>query len=621
MPAQLSQTVDVETPELVVLTYTIAGVGSRALAALIDYLICIAAIIVGTIGIAQFDRTPGVSPAPAASGAWVLAVMGIVLFVILWLYYVLFEALADGQTPGKRVMHLRVVRDGGLAINFESSAVRNLVRIVDMQPAFFYAVGLTSLVVNSRGKRLGDLAAGTLVVKEALIPQTIESTPVRTLRHALPLSLSARLSENEYALLDRFVQRRMEFDTDRRTMLAKGLVDRLRGALDEQADKSPVNALVRLHEDERSARARGVASRNDVGAARERHAIVAINSPRWRKFSNRLEALRGSGLKSLDENGVREFVQEYRELAADLARLRTATRGTDSAELFFLNRLVASAHSLLYRRRSISLSRVVQFLFAEVPAEVRRSVRPIMLATALLFVPVVIAARAVIVKPSLIPTMLSPGMIARADSGVQNAKEGKGYIDDPQVLRPIMASRVITNNVQVTFGAFAFGITAGVATAYVLVNNGISIGSVIGLYLTKDIGHLVFGFMAPHGVLELTAIVIAGGAGFLLAAGMLIPGQRTRKRALVENGRRAIRLIAASTFLLVFAGAIEGFISPNANISLTGKFVFSAATAVVLLAYLRPWAGWLTTRRRDSSIPDTDSPRSLSSLSAIHPAQ
>lgn len=621
MPAGLSQTVDVETPELVVLTYTVAGVGSRALAALIDYLICVGSIVALIIGLAQFDGSPGASKSPPATAVWVLAVTGIFVFAVLWLYYVLFEALADGQTPGKRIMHLRVVRDGGLAINFESSAVRNLVRIVDMQPAFLYAVGLTSLVVNSRGKRLGDLAAGTIVVKEALIPQTIESAPARSTRNAVPLSFSARLSENEYALLDRFVQRRMEFDTDRRTTLAKGLVERLRGALDEQADQAPVNALVRLHEDERSARARGVASRNDVGAARERHAIVAINSPRWRKFSNRLEALRGSGLKSLDEKGVREFVQEYRELAADLARLRTATRGTDSAELFFLNRLVANAHSLLYRRHSISLSRVVQFLFADVPAEVRRSVRPIMLATALLFVPVLIAARAVVVKPSLIPTLLSPSMIARADSGVENAKNGKGYIDDPQVLRPIMASRVITNNVQVTFGAFAFGMTAGVATAYVLVNNGVSIGSVIGLYLTRDIGHLVFGFMAPHGVLELTAIVIAGGAGFLLAAGMLIPGQRTRKRALVENGRRAIRLIAASTFLLVFAGSIEGFISPNANISLNGKFVFSAVTAVVLLAYLRPWAGWRATRRRGSSIPDIDSPRSLSSLSAIHPAQ
>lgn len=619
MPAQLSQTVDVETPELVVLTYTVAGVGSRALAALIDYLICVAAMIIGIIGLTQFDRLPGQSK--DASGAWVLAALGIFQFAILWLYYVLFEALADGQTPGKRVMHLRVVRDGGLAINFESSAVRNLVRIVDMQPAFFYAVGLTSLVVNSRGKRLGDLAAGTLVVREALIHQAIESAPIRTERNALPLSLSARLSENEYALLDRFVQRRMEFDADRRLALARGLVERLRAALGEDADKAPINALVRLHEDERSARARGVASRNEVGAARERHAIVAINSPRWRAFATRLEGLRGQGLKSLDEKGVREFVQEYRELASDLARLRTATRGTDSSELFFLNRLVATAHSLLYRRRVLTLSGIVQFLFAEVPAEVRRSFRPIMLAVALLFVPVAIAATAVVTKPALIPTLLSPGMIARADSGVQNAKVGKGYIDDPELFRPIMASRVMTNNVQVTFGAFAFGITAGIMTVWVLVTNGISIGSVIGLYLSKHIGHLVFGFMAPHGVLELTAIVIAGGAGFLLAAALLIPGQRTRRRALVENGRRAIRLIAASTFLLVFAGAIEGFISPNASISLAGKFAFSGATAVLLLAYLRPWASWLSTRRPDSSVPDTDSPRSLSSLSAIRPTQ
>ncbi|MBC8087781.1 MAG: stage II sporulation protein M [Phycisphaerae bacterium] len=621
MPAQLSQTVDVETPELVVLTYTIAGVGSRALAALIDYSICIVSVIVGLVGLYQFGRWSGFGASKDATAAWILAALGLFQFAVLWLYYVLFEALADGQTPGKRIMRLRVVRDGGLAVNFEASAIRNLVRIVDMQPAFLYAVGLTSLVINSRGKRLGDLAAGTLVVKEALIPQALESRPVRE-SSVQPLSLSARLSENEYALLDRFVQRRMEFDTARRTALATGLVAQLRAALDPNADAAPVNALVRLHEDERSARARGVASRNDVGAARERHAIVAINSPRWRAFSNTLKELKGSGLKSLDENGVRKFVQEYRELSADLARLRTATRGTDSPELFFLNRLVANAHSLLYRRRSLSLAGVVQFLFADVPAEIRNSLRPIVLASLLLFVPIAIAARAIVVKPALISTMVSRGMIARADSGVVKSKSGKqDYIDDPQVLRPLLASRIMTNNVQVTFAAFAFGITAGIMTVWVLITNGISIGSVIGLYLTKDIGHLVFGFMAPHGVLGLTAIVIAAGAGFLLAAGMLIPGQRTRRQALVENARRAIRLIAGSTLLLVFAGVIEGFISPNASISLSAKYAFSAATAVALLTYLRPWARQPATMLRDSSAPDTDSPRSPSSLSAIHPAQ
>lgn len=599
----LVQTVDVETPELVVLSYTVAGIGSRASAALLDYLICIAAFIALIIGVAQFASRNILGLTRDASAAWAIAVIGLFQFAILWLYYVLFEALLDGQTPGKRMMNLRVVRDGGLAVNFEASAIRNLVRIVDMQPAFLYAIGMLSMVANSRGKRLGDMAAGTLVVKEDLSSQPVVTQAPRRSTATEALTITAHLSEDQYALLDRFVQRRMAFEPARRNELAANLALRLKDVLGDEDAKSPLNALVRLHEDEQAARARGVASRHDRGAARERHAIVAINAPRWSAFAKRLKLVQGGGLKSLDEKGVREFVQEYRELTSDLARLRTATRGAEPAELFYLNRLVASAHSLLYRRQTITLNRIVQFLFVDVPSEIRASVVPIALASALLFVPVLITARSVVKKPALAMVLLPPSMMARADSGVVRAKAGNSeYIRDPQVLRPLMASNIITNNVQVTFMAFALGISAGILTVWLLISNGISIGAVIGLYLSKGIGHLVFGFMAPHGVFELSAIVISGGAGFLLAAGIIIPGERTRRTALAENGRRAVKLVAGSAFLLVFAGTLEGFISPNAKIPLAAKFAISAASALLLALYLykRP------TKRLDSLALSTD---------------
>ncbi len=593
----LAQTVDVETPELVVLSYTIAGIGSRASAAMLDYLICIVSFILLLVGVQQFASLKFLGLNRDSSAAWAIAVIGFFQFAVLWLYYVLFEALQDGQTPGKRIMKLRVVRDGGLAVNFEASAIRNLVRVVDMQPAFLYAIGMVSSVANSRGKRLGDLAAGTLVVKEDLISQPMVAQAARRTSASDALTITTQLSEDQFALLDRFVQRRMALEPARRNELAVNLAERFKDTLDYDATHGPLNALVHLHENEQAARARGAVSRHDRGAARERHAIVAINAPRWTAFASRLEKMHGGGLKSLDENGVREFVQEYRELTSDLARLRTATRGAEPAELFYLNRLVASAHSLLYRRRTLTLQRVVQFLFVDVPAEIRASVVPIGLATVLMFVPVLITSVSVVRKPSLATVLLPPGMMARADSGVARAKTGNTeYIRDPQVLRPMMASSIITNNVQVTFMAFALGITAGILTVWLLITNGVSIGAVIGLYMSKHIGHLVFGFMAPHGVLELSAIVISGGAGFLLAAGMLVPGEHTRRAALAENGRRAVRLVAGSAFLLLFAGALEGFVSPNANIPLPAKFAISAATAVVLALYLYKWP----TRRLDS---------------------
>src|SRR5690349_20975288 len=163
----LAPTVDVETPELVVLTYTIAGVGSRATAALVDYLLTMLAmlllwVLIGTLGITSF--LPGKKG--ASSDAWTFAILSLATFVLLWGYYVLFEALADGQTPGKRLLRLRVVRDGGYSVTFGASAVRNLLRIIDMQPGFVYFAGIISVAASKTGKRIGDYAAGTIVVRE-----------------------------------------------------------------------------------------------------------------------------------------------------------------------------------------------------------------------------------------------------------------------------------------------------------------------------------------------------------------------------------------------------------------------------------------------------------------------
>ena len=97
--------------------------------------------------------------------------MIIMQFVVLWGYYLLFEGLSDGQTPGKRMLRLRAVRDGGYSVGFPASAVRNLLRIIDLQPVFTYLVGITSVAVSKSGQRLGDLVAGTIVVREALVPQ------------------------------------------------------------------------------------------------------------------------------------------------------------------------------------------------------------------------------------------------------------------------------------------------------------------------------------------------------------------------------------------------------------------------------------------------------------------
>ena len=579
----LEQTVDVETPELVVLTYSVAGIGSRAMAALTDLVIVVATfLLIGltalAIGAARGFAGMGVS------SSWGTALLVLVQFALLWGYYVLFEGLMDGQTPGKRLHRIRVVREGGYSVTFGVSAVRNLIRVIDMQPLFFYLVGMGSVLLTKRGRRLGDLVAGTLVVREDVRRTTMESSaPAPT---ASTQALQTQLSEDEYAVLARFVERWPALEPLRRAALAQQLAGRFGAALPDDG-RAPGPRLLELHERERRARAGGVASRGETGAGRERQALIAAGSQRWTAFAARLALAQNKGLRALGENGVRDFVAEYRALAADLARLRTAAGGRAVDELFYLGRLVAGAHNLLYRDRGMPLRAALRYLFTVGPREVRRSAAPIALAALLLFLPATIAGVAVARHPTLAPKLMPRGMIDRANDGVRRARNGEGYIDDPELFRPVMASGIIANNVQVTFATFAGGITAGLLSILLLVMNGVSIGSVVGLYVSKGIAQLLVAFVAPHGVLELFAICVAGGAAFIVAAGMLLPGDRSRRRALVENGRRAIRLIGVSTLLLLVAGTLEGFISPIAWWPIEGKLAVSGTTLVLLVTYLR----------------------------------
>ena len=374
-------------------------------------------------------------------------------------------------------------------------------------------------------------------------------------------------------------------------MLAEQIAARLGPALAEMEGPNALAKLLALYDSERLARARGAVAIRETGAARERHAIVATGSKAWNAFAARLHHVQGSGLKGLAETEVRDFVESYRDAANDLARLQTASRGRQDAEVFFLTRLVAAAHNLLYRGTSVTLGSALQALAVNGPREVRRSWRPILLAAAVFFGPAVIAHVAVVRDPTVAEIFLPPGMLDRAEEGVERAKQGTGYIRDPEMFRPVMASTIIANNVQVTFAAFAFGLTAGIGTLLLLLTNGVAIGGVMGLYASKGIASLLIKFVAPHGVLELTAICIAGGAGLLLAAALLLPGERTRRAALVENGRRAIRLIGVSSVLLVVAGTLEGFVSPIPSWSLGAKLAVSAATAVLLTVYLTAGRG------------------------------
>ena len=162
-----AETHTIDTPEQVGLEYSVAGIGSRFVAALLDSLVVFAFYLIEGIVLAMFLSGAGNTQKLDALGKWFLAFFVFINFAVVWGYFTLFEAYWQGQTPGKRAMKVRVIKDSGRQITWFESMARNLVRVVDYLPGL-YLVGVITMLCNKRNQRLGDLAAGTIVVHERL---------------------------------------------------------------------------------------------------------------------------------------------------------------------------------------------------------------------------------------------------------------------------------------------------------------------------------------------------------------------------------------------------------------------------------------------------------------------
>ncbi|MGA8731766.1 MAG: RDD family protein, partial [Terracidiphilus sp.] len=158
---QNSDQLSIDTPELVAIQMPLAGIGSRFIALLIDTLIWVAAILV--LALMSWLLVPGITAFSKVSAQWAVAIYVLVLFLLNWGYFTLFEAFWGGRTPGKRVARIRVIQQSGRPIGLFESMARNFIRYVDQIP-FFYAVGVIAMFSTRQHQRLGDLAAGTLVV-------------------------------------------------------------------------------------------------------------------------------------------------------------------------------------------------------------------------------------------------------------------------------------------------------------------------------------------------------------------------------------------------------------------------------------------------------------------------
>ena len=596
---QFTRRLGVETPEHLVLELELAGLGSRMAATVCDAGVLGLAYLLLGLGI-QLLPTPtrGAEESPWSTLAAVVLVLTV--FLLFWGYFLLFEALNGGRTPGKRLMGIRVVMDTGHPLTFTAAAVRNLVRIVDMQPVLTYLVGLGFVLFHPQNKRLGDIVAGTVVVRDRPENLHLASAGADAVREPEPLETgSPELADEEFRLLDQLIERFEGLEGAARHRLTTELVARFAPRFPRR-DADPETFLVRLHSVELAKRRGRLATRTAQGVGRTSVAaerFVVQKREGWETF--RLLAARAErlGLKRLGAAEIPGFAAQYREVAADLARARTY--GVDPRVLEYLERVVSAGHNALYGRHAGQHVHLVRLVLRELPAAVVDA-RAFVLAALLLFaLPAATGYLAIRERPAIAEEVLPDEMIARARAGAGRRAEGIGYAEAPSMYLPVVASTIITNNVQVAFFAFAFGITAGIGTLLLLTLNRLFFGAVLGLFANYGLAGWLLTFVAGHGVLELTAIFIAGGAGLLVARGLIAPGDLTRRDALVLAGRRAARLVAAAVLLLCLAGTIEGLLSAS-DAAPAYKFAVSGASALLLACYFA--SGWAYLKRDPFSV-------------------
>lgn len=280
--------------------------------------------------------------------------------------------------------------------------------------------------------------------------------------------------------------------------------------------------------------------------------FIALREKDWQRLQELLGRTRGRSQLSAAE--VRELGDLYRAVASDLALAQRDYAGQRVTA--YLNQLLTRAHSVIYQEDVSDWRQFARFVTRTIPRTFRATWLFTLTALLLFMIPAAVSFRLAFVNPAVADTFGlgdQRDILANSDT----------WTEIPAAQRPGFSAFIMSNNIRVALLAFGGGMTFGLFTIYILVFNGLIIGSILGLAYHYGMGMELFGFVIGHGVIELSIIFIAGGAGLQLGWALLNPGRYSRRDALVGAARRAMTLAVIAIPFLIGAGFIEGFISPS----------------------------------------------------------
>src|SRR6185437_7134858 len=267
--------------------------------------------------------------------------------------------------------------------------------------------------------------------------------------------------------------------------------------------------------------------------------------PHWDRLTGLLTAADAHGLASLQHGELKEMAFLYRQIASDLSALRQD--GSAPALATYLNQLLARAHNFVYSGRKGGPMVVLRFLWYDYPHVIRK-MQPFLIASLVLFLAGgMLGSLLTLARPEFMRHLLGPDMVATIE-------HHKMWTDSVTSMAPQESSAIMT---------YASGIVAGLGTLYLIGWNGVLLGVVGAACAQAHMSASLWSFVAPHGSLELPAIILSGAAGMQLGQGLLFPGSYSRRHSVADAGRDAVRLMAGVIPMLIVAGTLEGFFSPS----------------------------------------------------------
>ncbi len=310
----------------------------------------------------------------------------------------------------------------------------------------------------------------------------------------------------------------------------------------------------------------------------------------WRRLEYLLDEVDRGGLARMGTEEVRDLSRLYRKASADLLLTRDTAGDVEVAD--YLSSLVGRAYAVIHPPRRLAKGAVRRFMTEGYPRLFHRERAYFATAGAILLLGFVVAFLLTVSRPEAFDYIV-PASIAAFygdEPGEDHRADRFGSMNDQDAVA--FSSTILVNNVRVTVNAFALGLTAGVGTVAVLFQNGALLGAIAANFAGWGRSYELWSLLLPHGVVEFFAILLGAAGGLILADAILRPGRRRRWAALQSRGKTALALALPAGPLLLGAAIIEGYITPLEVIPPSGKLLFAAATAVVLVLYLR--AAWLT---------------------------